>query len=263
MLNNLPSPIRKFVDVFKMASSPEGSLFIYALSYSLLLGLAPFLIIAVIVIGNYVFTVDQIVSLLTQYIPSVLIEPFISYIQINNFTSLWALITLLSASVWVASKSIHSFLLNSSLRDGVSINGFILRVLSLVYFLFILLIIMLGGVVVSLIDIPTFFVLPLLLFIFFFIFYRLLSFRVVKLKEVLLGAGFSTIAISLVGRLFFVIVNMFLNYDTIYGPFASIMILLLSLNIISQIIYIGYLVMIVNRDSQAEIKSGIIGRVLK
>lgn len=253
--------MKKIIEIYKMATSGQGSLFIYALSYSLLLGLAPFLIIAIIVIGNYVFTVEQIISLLAQYIPYNLIEPFINYILVNNITSLWALLTILWASVWVASKSIHSFLLNSSIRDGVKVNGIVLRVVSLVYFLFLIFIVIVCGVVVSLISIPTFFILPIVLFIFFSIFYRLLSFRAIKQKEVSMGALFSTIAILLVGRLFFIVVNTFFNFDNIYGPFASVMVLLLSLNTISTIIYVGYLITYVLRDDDSPIKKGIIERV--
>lgn len=257
------SLVQKIIAIYKSATSGEGSLFIYAFSYSLLLGLAPFLIIAVMVIGNYVFSVDQIVNLMTQYIPKQLIDPFISYILINDFDSWWALFTLLGASVWVASKSIYSFLVNSSIRDEVKIYGFVLRIISLIYFIILVLMIIVCGVVVSLIDIPNIFVMPLLLFVFFYIFYRLLSFRRIQFRELALGAGFSTIAILLVGQLFFVIVNTFFNYDTIYGPFASLMILLLSLNVISMIIYVGYLITNVFRDVHSPIKSGIVQKLTK
>lgn len=255
--------MKKVKEIYIMATSSQGSLFVYAFSYSLLLGLAPFLIIAVVVIGNYVFSVEQIVSLLTLYIPANLIDPFIDYILIRDVESLWALITLLGASVWVASKSIHSLLLNSSLRDEVTIKGYILRSMSLLYFLFLLVSIIVSGVVFSFIDVPTFFVMPLILFVFFFIFYRLLSFREIRVKELSLAAGFSTVAILLVGRLFFAVVNSFFNYDNIYGPFASVMILLLSLNVISTIIYLGYLISYTNRASDSPVKSGFISKVIK
>lgn len=263
MLSKLLSFLEKPLAVYKLARSADGSLFVYALSYSLLLGLAPFLIIAVIFIGNYVFSVDQIISLLGHYIPNGFLEPFISYIKITNFESLWALLTLLGASVWVASKSLHSFLLASSIRDGVEFNGIILRIVSLIYFLFLIFIIMVSGLLVSLINIPRTIVLPLVLLGFFLVFYWLLSFRQIKVKELLMGSVFSTIAIGLVGALFFTIVNQFFNYDTIYGPFASVMILLLSLNIISQIIYIGYLITYVYKADDAPIKRGLMGRITR
>lgn len=254
----IPRFLVKPLEIAKQVSSAEGSLFVYALSYSLLLGLAPFLIIAVMVIGNYVFSVEQIIGFLTQYIPAILIEPFVNYIMINNFNSFWALITLLGAAVWVASKSVHSFLLNSMVQDGIVVRGIILRILSLAYFLFIVVIVMVSGVIISLIDLPAFFVLPLLLIVFFYILYHLLSFRQIKFKELMMGSLFSTVSILLIGRLFFFIVNTFFNYDTIYGPFASVMILLLSLNLISMIIYIGYLITNVYRDKNSPIKRGVI-----
>lgn len=253
----------KCYQIYLSTMSPEGSLFVYAFSYSLLLGLAPFLIISVMVIGNFVFSVDQIVGLLTQYVPANLIQPFIDYILINNFDSLGALLTILGASVWVASKSIHSFLLNSSVRDKVKVNGIMLRVFSLLYFLLIVGVIIGSGIVISVFDVPTALVIPLILVVFFYIFYWLLSFRKIQVKELIMGSLFSTLAIALVGQLFFVIINRFFNYDTIYGPFASVMVLLLSLYIISTIIYIGYLITNVYRDPNAPLKRGLIGRVAK
>lgn len=259
----IPQWMVKPLMIYKLAMSADGSLFVYALSYSLLLGLAPFLIIAVIFIGNYLFSVEQMINLFSLYIPASLIEPFVSYIAISNFDSLWALLTLLGAAVWVASKSLHSFLLAASVRDGVVFNGIILRILSMVYFLFLLLIIIVSGILVSLINIPTTIFLPFLLLGFFFVFYWLLSFRKIKVKELLYGSLFTMVSILLVGALFFQIVNRFFNYDTIYGPFASVMVLLLSLNIISQIIYIGYLITYVYKADDAPVKRGVIARVTK
>ena len=40
---------KKFLESYKMVSSHQGTLFVYAFAYALIIGIAPFLIIAVLV----------------------------------------------------------------------------------------------------------------------------------------------------------------------------------------------------------------------
>lgn len=231
---------KKILEVSDRVRSNEGTLFTYAFAYSIIVGLAPLLIISVVFVGNYVFSVDQIVSLLSKYIPSDLIIPFVNYISLSDVSSLQLLIPLLGVSTWVASKSIYSFLLLASEDDGFDLPHSFLRLLSLIYFIAFVIGVVAVGFLVSFIPIPKSLFSPIILFVFFLFFYRALSFNRVSLKQLIWGSLFTSIALTLVGSLFFIYINSFSNYETIYGPLSSFMILLISSWLISLIIFIGY-----------------------
>lgn len=252
----------KGMEVYKMVVSKEGALFANAFSYSLLVGLAPLIIIAIIFIGNFVFSVDQMVNILVQYIPKELVFPFIDYITLNNDNSLFFMISLFSASAWVASKTLYSFLMISSDLDRVKIRSMYLRVMSVVYFVLLVLAIVGVGLVLGFVPLPSIIIVPITLLVFFFMFYSMLSFRHVSLKALLLGSIFSSVAMGLLGRLFFDIINRFTNHDTIYGPLSSLMILLISLKVISTIIFTGYAITYVFKDHNQELKNAIVRKWL-
>lgn len=242
--------IQKAKTLHKMMSSNEGTLFTYAFAYSIIVGVAPFLIIAVVFVGTYAYDVNQIVMFLQRYVPRDLIEPFVTYIQASQFSNIWLIISLLGVSVWVASKSIYSFLLLSSEQDEVNISGMILRILSVAYFVLLLLGLTLVGFVVNYISISSRFVMPILLLLFFTVFYRLLSFRFTRFKDVFPGAFVTSVVLTLLGRLFFVYINGYSNYETIYGPLASMMIMLISGWFISWVIFLGYCINLVMRGEE-------------
>lgn len=244
----------KIKDIATMMTTNESTLFIYALAYSIITGVAPLLIIMVVYMGTYVYNVDQIVSLLQRYIPEDLILPFVSYIQASEMTSKWFIVSLLGVSIWVASKSIYSFLLRSSVVDNVNVNNFVLRILAMIYFVIIILGIGFVSFLMGYFPYINRFVLPLLMFVFFVIVYKLLSFRYTGFRDVVYGAVFSSITLSLLGRLFFQYINQYSNYQTIYGPLASLMIMLISGWFIAWVVYCGYCINYVFRHTDGPVK---------
>ncbi|HZJ87363.1 MAG TPA: hypothetical protein VFC75_03975, partial [Erysipelothrix sp.] len=71
----------KFIEAYKMLTSHEGTLFVYAFAYALVVGIAPFLIVTVLVMSNLLLDMDTMVEMMSHYIPSDLILPFITYIK--------------------------------------------------------------------------------------------------------------------------------------------------------------------------------------
>lgn len=240
--------IKKIKTVMEMMSSNEGTLFTYALAYSIIVGIAPFIIISVVFVGTYVYDVSQIIQLLQRYVPADLILPFVDYIQTSDLSNLWLIISLLGVSIWVASKSIYSFLLLSSEQDGVNINHFFLRILACIYFIMIVLGIMAFGILIGYVPFINKFTTPIVITFFFVFFYRLLSFKYTRFRDVIWGSVTTAIVLILLGRLFFVYINQYSNYQTIYGPLASMMILLISGWIIAWVIFFGYCINYVVRD---------------
>lgn len=242
----------KLKTIATMMTSNEGTLFTYALAYSLITGVAPFLIIIVLFVGPYVYNIEQIILFLQRYIPAELVNPFVEYLSASNLTNLWLIISLFGISIWVASKSIYSFLLQSSRHDDVDINPIFLRGLAMIYF-----VVIIGGLgiivsLLSLFPLVNRYILPFIMLFFFLLFYRLLSFKKRKMKDLIYGSLFSAVVISALGRLFFNIIDQYTSYQSVYGPLASLMILLISAYIIAWVIYCGYVINYVARDTDLD-----------
>lgn len=244
----------KLEEVKTMMTSREGTLFTYALAYSLVTGIAPFLIITIVYMGTYIYNVDQIVNVFQRYIPSDLILPFVKYIKAAEMSSPWFIISLLGISIWVASKSVYSFLLLSSEHDDIPISNFVLRLLAMVYFVLIILGVALVFFLIGYFPRLNSYVLPVLTFVFFLFVYRLLSFRYTRFSDVVYGALFSSLSLAVLGRFFFRYINQYSNYQTIYGPLSSLMIMLISAWFIAWVVYCGYVINYVFRHDNGQVK---------
>lgn len=238
----------KLIESYRMLKTYNGTLFVYAFSYALIIGIAPFLIIAVLIASNFVLDMQTMIEFLGYYIPTDLIVPFINYVVEIAPSDFILLISLASVSFWVASRSVYSFLLESSRIDKFEIPSLILRVVSVLYFAFIIVGAFVVFVLVSYLPPYNYITIPLLLWFMMIVFYRLISFRFSQFSDVYMGAGIATAGLIGLGRLFFTYVNDYSNYQSIYGPLASLMIMLISVYFISYIIYFGFCINVVLFD---------------
>ena len=245
-----------------MVSSHEGTLFIYAFAYALIVGIAPFLIVAVLIASTLVLNVDSMLALLGHYIPNDLIEPFVTYLQQVDASDIILIISLSSVSFWVASKSVYSFLLEASRVDEVSIKPFILRLVSVIYFIFILLGAFLVFIIMRYLPPYDYITIPIVLWLLMMAFYRLVSFRFTDFTDVYMGSAIASAGLIVLGRIFFVYVLNFSNYQNIYGPLASLMILLISIFYISYVIYLGFCINVSFYDgTETDIKRKLIFKI--
>ena len=228
------------IATFREYFSQEGVIFRYALSYCFLLALFPSLIIVVIMFHNGLIAMDNILPLIYQFVPKDFIEPFIRYIlNKNHNTTLSTLISFL-ASYYMSSNSFYSFMLISASREGFKTYSILIRLKSIVVFsVFICIGILLGWI--SQYGILDYTFLTLCgVFIILYCFYRCLTFQKRDYWYGVWGALFSSMAIILIGTIFYSWISDFTSYDSIYGPLASFVIMLLGIYIIASVIYLGY-----------------------
>ena len=234
--------MRKIIASIAQIHSFEGSLFVYSLSFSLLLTIAPALIVFVASFQWLNIDVNQLIHLLSQIMPVELISPFIDFLLNKSSASVWVSMISMGVSLFLASRCIYSFLLIAVSVEKVDYPKWSIRI----YSVFVLIYLYVIGCVMltSYLGRISFIYVPLLYFsaaLFgFYVFYHLCTFKDRGKSYGFIGALFSTIAIYLVGLLFFQIIYHFTNYDSIYGPLASLMVLFLSVLVISMIIYLGY-----------------------
>ena len=246
----------KMKDVIMEFLSPEANLFVYSLSFGLLLSLAPGLIIFAMMFkwGTFLdinVVIDLFRSLhLSGDIQAIVEDIFMEFM--NKDYGFIPAITTLCLSFWLASRSVNSFLLISASHEKVDVVKFSIRI----QFMFIIFVaLLIGGVFLAtflynLVD-PSW--LPLLgaliMVPVFSLMYRALSFRKRSLTFGLVGGLFTTTAMIILFYLSFILIHQMIAYNRIYGSLASLVALLLVIYIIGSVIYLGFLLNIVFEES--------------
>lgn len=239
--------MKKIVALYQEFTSFEGSLFIYSLSFSFLLALAPSLIIFVMLFNFAYLDPNILIGFVERFIPKEILGDFILYIVPKEYNLIPAVITLCT-SFWLASRSVYSFLLISAQHEEVDVPKWAVRLRAIYLFICLALLIVVSIFIGSWLSDYLPLVSAMIMFIIFTMIYRSLSFRKRNFSFGIIGGLFSTIAILGVAALFFTLVNEFTSYETVYGSLASLVTLLLSIYIISFIIYFGYCLNLVFED---------------
>lgn len=232
--------MKKMHRVIKEFTSLEGILFRYSLSYCLLLALLPSLIIAVFIISNSVLTIEELMSFLYQYLPQDLIEPFIDYLMTKDYNSLISLTISLVIACYLASKSFYTLMLIVSKHESFITLKILIRIKSFYMFIVFVVGIFMMLFITYVLGFNLWLSYSVGIVLLFYILYRMVSFEKRPFSYGLLGAVFSGISIIAIGYLFFGLVKEFTSYDNVYGPLSSFVVLLLSIYLISSIIYFGY-----------------------
>lgn len=248
----------KIKDVIMEFLSPEANLFVYSLSFGLLLSLAPGLIIFALMFkwGTFLdinVVIDLFRSLhLSGDIQAIVEEIFLEFM--NKEYGFIPAITTLCLSFWLASRSVNSFLLISASHEKVDVVKFSIRIQSI--FMFIVLVaLLIGGVFLAtfLYNLVDSSLLPLLAAVIMVplisLMYRALSFRKRSLTFGLIGGLFTTTAMIILFYLSFILIHQMITYNRIYGSLASLVALLLVIYIIGSVIYLGFLLNLVFEES--------------
>lgn len=226
--------------------SQEGRIFRYSLSYCLLLALFPTMLIVFALFQSGVLDISRIIDLeqiteeVSRFLPAEFIVKFIEDLESSKaYPSLISSIITVFISCYMASNSLYSFMLVTAQQENFKTYGLLIRIKAL--FMFIMLLGTVIGVAVlayySPIKIAT--VTVWALFVFLYLFFRMLSFAKRPIWYGLPGTLFTGLALAILSKLYVELLNIF-SYGSIYGSAATVMISLLSINIISSIIYFGY-----------------------
>lgn len=232
--------MKPLVKVIKKFISPQSNLFRYSLSFCLLLALLPSLIVILKIFQNDLLDADKLVSLLYDYVPKILLEPFIKYVLSQEYGTFVSLIVSSAFSIYLASNAFYSFMLISMTDEKFETYSILIRIKAIILFLLLIFGIVTLAFFSYITGINTTIVMLGGLFIIFYFFYRFLSFEKRPLSYGLLGAIFTSAGIVLIGVFFFYVVDHYTRYYALYGPLASLVIMLISIYLISNVIYFGY-----------------------
>lgn len=239
--------MEKIKALYNEFNSSEGSLFRYALSFSMLLAIAPSLIIFALLFRFAYLDLNDAVMFFFEYLPAGTTIPMLTAFLADESNVIPA-VTTMFASFWMASRIIYSFLMISANHEDVDVPKFAIRLQSIVLFI----LSAIGIVIAILVGTQLKEYLPLVsssaMVILFTLLYRMLSFRKRAILFGLIGALFSTAGILAVAYLYLQIIDTFFHYDTIYGPLGTVVTLLLAIYVIASILYFGFCLNLVLSD---------------
>lgn len=218
--------------------SRQGNLFRYSSSFCMLLGLLPSLIILLKLFQKEILNNPNIVNILYWYLPEVLISPFVEYVLTKQYNTYLSLIISMIISIYLASNGCYSFILIAMDDENFVTYKILIRIKAV--FLFVTLVVGLLLIVFVNYFFNNYFILGMGFFILFYFFYRFLSFKKHDFKYGIIGAFFTCSGLILVGMGYTFYIENYTRYNFLYGPLASIMVLLISIYLISSIIYFGY-----------------------
>lgn len=230
----------------------ESINFIQAFAFSFLLSLAPLLTIFVVLFKQLALDTDFIISIVSNYLPMEEVIEFIKYIQANNTEEIISLIILLVTTLFLSSRSVYSFLKFSSDIENTNYPNWYLRILAFGGQLIFIVLIVVLILIFSFTNNLRYLFIFITLFFGFVVYYRNLSFKHRRLRDHWKGALVTSFLLALMGIFFLTYIANFTNYESLYGPLSSLMVILLSVYIISYIIFIGFLVNYVNYDGDDE-----------
>lgn len=220
--------------------TPEGSLYRYSLSYCFLLAIFPSLVVLVILFQNGVLDIEMVTSFLYQYIPVDILEPFMNYVMDYDYQELTTAIITIGITSFLASRAFYTFLLISAQHEEFNTYSILLRIKAIVIFLTFIGGVLCLGIILRFFWFAQYVTVVSIIFVILYLFYRVLSFEKRPWQYGLVGSFVATVLIFLIGLLYFVIIYKFTSYNNIYGPIASVIVMLLSIHLVSCAIYFGY-----------------------
>lgn len=244
--------MKKVNALYKEFTSFDGSLFKYSLSFSFLLALAPSLIIIMMLFKFNLLPSEAIQNIILRFLPyatdAETMNEIFDFFLSQQYNLITFLITII-VSFYLASRIIFSFLLISASHEDVDVPKWAIRIRAFILFtqFIILLVVFIAAATFFYQSLPI--VSAVALLIMFSMAYRALSFRKRSIKFGILGAICSTILILGLATLFITIIIHFTSYEDIYGPLASLVVLLLAIYLISCIIYLGFCLNLVYDDA--------------
>lgn len=232
--------MKRIQNLFQLVFNDKSQNFIQAFAFSLLLSIAPLLIVFVVLFRYLALDIETLINVIQIYLPMNEVLAFIRYIENTNPSELISLIVLLITSLYLSSKSVYSFLRFTSDLEDVDYPNWYLRILAIWGQTMFILLLSALIFMLSFMGWNNVRWVPIILIIGFSLYFRNLSFRYRRFIYQIPGALVTTGLLMLMGLFFVSYVKNFTQYESMYGPLSSLMIVLLGILLIANIIFLGF-----------------------
>lgn len=231
--------MKRIINAIEMFLSKEGTLFRYSLSYGILFGIFPGILILVMIVQNSYLSVEQLIDFAVLFLPEELIVPFVDYLLIHHETSFVAGLFSFVTALIVCSQSVYAFLLIVEEKEGIEIPGIYLRLRSLFLLVEYLFLFVLFATILLFFSM-NYWILYFLLVIFLYVFYRSLSFYFYSVDAYLQESMIIGFLIEGVGIVFVEMMEKLTSTPSVYGPMSSLLILFFFSSVLGNLLFFGY-----------------------
>ncbi len=252
-----------FSKIVKILSLEELRILPAYLAYSFVLAIIPIATIIVIVAGYFSISIDSIISLINEFLPSYASDIVVGVISGKDFdisVGVLNIFTFIAAgngmyAIVNASNNLYKIPNSSQIKDRL--RSFIILIIVISAILFLIFVVMLGDKIILLLgryDFLNRVVENALLvykaikwpitFLFVFFNIRLIYFIApsYKTSNTSLGAFVTTVGWVIATAVFSYYIEFFARYDLIYGALSSIIMLLIWFYILSFILILGIVI---------------------
>ncbi|MBR3694546.1 MAG: YihY/virulence factor BrkB family protein [Erysipelotrichales bacterium] len=234
---------------FKEYIDPKGTLVRNNIAFSILLSLAPIIALLSLFSLHILHTTSWVLDTLSHFIPPNYLTTFMEVgLKTSSYSFIPFLITLLF-SYYTATRGFYALMLAFSPLDHEQLydHRLLLTIHSIFTpLLFIFLVLLAVGSItllqyilpntsIYLVLLACFSIYQFLSLCFFYI----MTYPRTSLSFLFPGSCFFALGLTGMGIFFFLYIEMFTNYQDIYGSITSMIVLLLSVNVISVLMYIG------------------------
>jgi len=254
--------VKKIVEILSLK---ELSILPAYLAYSLVLAIIPIITIIVVVAGYFSISIDTVVTLIEDLLPSYASSVIVGAISGESFD--WSLGVLNLATFVIAANGMYAIVnasnnlykIESDFKIRDRIRSLVILVIMILLLLFMIIVPMLGDKIIEIIsnyviskNIISMITLlyealkwPITLLLIFFaiktIYFIAPSVRV-KSEETTIGAFVTTVGWAVFTAIFGYYIDFFGRYDIIYGGLSSIIILLIWFYVLSFILILGIVI---------------------
>lgn len=239
--------VRRFI---KTVIHPRSFWVRTSIAYFMLLALVPTLGILALLLSAIKIDVAILIPFLEYSLPDESVALFQSYLLGGNFDVAWVpLVISLVFSFNIVSDGVMSIGLLGDNMYGFKSKSFFKNkakalLLSLILVTSLVLLIIISVLFPSLVNVegwgaflfPISWIVTLLLLLFLFMFTPA---KRLKMKEAIYGAIFSSFIIAIFLELYRVYIKYFGNFNSMYGPLASVIVLLILFDWMATVIYAG------------------------
>lgn len=258
--------IKKYISkIMEILSLKELSILPAYLSYSLVLAIIPIITIIMVIVGSFGISVDTVVALFNDILPSYVNDVIIGAISVESFdfsVGILNIVTFIVAAngmyaIINASNNLYKIESNSQIKDRF--RSFIILVIMILLLIFLIIVPLLGDgiirfisnfnisenileVIILLYNALKWPITLLLTFLTIKAIYIIAPSVKIKSEETTIGAFITTVGWAIFTAIFSYYIKFFSRYDIIYGGLSSIIILLIWFYVLSFILLLGIVI---------------------
>lgn len=237
-----------------MYTNQESVIFQLGFAFSILLSLIPLLIIFIILFNRFAMSTELLIEIFGNFVDTELISNFIRFFNAENSGEFLSLIVLLLISINLGSRAFITYLYLTQRIEQTNYKWWFLKLRALLGLMTFVIVFTASLFIATRVGINNGYVQFFISILSLLMLYRGLALEHRSFIDLYKGALIAGVGVYILTFALYYFFNNLFNYETIYGPLASLMVLFLSIYLLAKLIHFGYCVNYAFRNKNSEPK---------